>query len=69
MLAGAFNGGVAAVLWSSTFQKHTKNPIRVIADSAYFLNEMNEKHNRPTIENRMKSVAKVVFENLTLPHE
>ena len=38
VLSGSFNGGIAAVLWSAAFQKNTKNPIKIIADSAYFLN-------------------------------
>ncbi len=43
VLAGTFNGGVAAVHWSELFQRQTKNPIKVIVDAGYYLNDLNYK--------------------------
>ena len=68
VLAGTFNGGIAALQWSEVFQRNTKAKVKVIADAAFYLNEYNEKHNVSIIEERMRSIEKIVLENVQLPH-
>lgn len=68
VLAGTFNGGIAALQWSEVFQRNTKGKVKVIADAAFYLNEYNFKHNVSIIEERMRSIEKIVLENVQLPH-
>jgi len=49
ILVGSFNAGIAALQWSDTFQRYTTGKVSVITDSAYYLNELNYKHNSNTI--------------------
>ena len=45
VIAGSFNGGVAAQLWSDHIKSQTNAKVKILLDSALYLNSMNYKHN------------------------
>jgi hypothetical protein len=49
-MAGSFNAGIGAMLWSDYFRAQTNGKFRVIADGALFLNAFNYRYNASYIE-------------------
>lgn len=63
VIAGTFNGGIGALLWSDYIKSQTNGKVKIVLDGALFLNQMNYKHNQSVIEDRMKQVQKYNIES------
>ena len=67
MLAGSFNGGVGALLWSDYIKSQTDGKVKIIVDGSLYLNQLNHKHNTSVIEDRMRQVQKFNIESSEIP--
>ena len=63
VIAGTFNGGVAAQLWSDYIKSQTNGKVKLLLDSSLYLNSMNYKLNQSVIEDRMRQVQKYTVES------
>ena len=68
MVGGTFSAGVAAAYWSEEIQSNTEGKVRVLTDAAFYLNELNHKHNSTEIEDRVRTMDKIVSINSSFPH-